>query len=528
MARVRVEFQPVGRRAEAETTASLLEAAQGVGVDMVATCGGVGTCGSCRVRIVSGQASPPGELEELELGATGIAAGWRLACQAHPRSDLRLDLPADSLLGAQRLQVEGSGEMPPLDPPVPATETAPFGVAVDIGTTKLAVFLVDLRSGTTVASLGVTNPQIAFGEDVISRLAWAASTEGGARRLQREAGGAIAAAIGTLAAKVGIGPEQVGSLVIVGNTVMHHLLAGLPTAGLGAAPFAPAWAGPLERDAAQLELPAAPGAPVYFAPCIAGFVGGDHVAMLLAAGALASDRVVLALDIGTNTEISVCQPERIVSCSCPSGPAFEGAHLTHGMRAAPGAIEAVRLDEGRVTVRTVDGMPARGICGSGILDAVAEMRQAGVIDARGNLRRDHPLLTEGELVLAPAAAGRPPIAVHRRDVLEIQLAKAAIQSGIESLLSYAGLEPAQLDEVVIAGAFGTWLDVRSAVRVGLLPRLPRERFRQVGNAAGIGARQLLLSRASRQQGERLAATAEYLELATGSDYSARYLKALWL
>ncbi|HEX9166332.1 MAG TPA: ASKHA domain-containing protein, partial [Gemmatimonadales bacterium] len=453
---------------------------------------------------------------------------WRLACQAHPVSDLRLDLPADSLLGAQRLQVEGLGEMPPLDPPVPATAAAPFGVAVDLGTTKLAIFLVDLRNGVTVASAGVTNPQIAFGEDVISRLAWAAATDGGARRLQQEASQAIAAAITALCAEAGARPDQVAALVVVGNTVMHHLLAGLPTVGLGAAPFAPSWAGPLERRASELGLPAAPGAPVYFAPCIAGFVGGDHVAMLMASGALASDRTVLALDIGTNTEISLCLDGRLISCSCPSGPAFEGAHLTHGMRAAPGAIEAVRLEDDRVTIRTVDGVPARGICGSGILDAVAEMRQAGVIDTRGNLRRDHPLLTEGELILAPAAGGRPPVTVHRRDVLEIQLAKAAIQSGIQSLLAYAGLDPGQLDEVVIAGAFGTWLDVRSAVRIGLLPRLPRERFRQVGNAAGIGARQFLLSRARRQQGEQLASAAEYVELATRADYSARYLRALWL
>lgn len=528
MPRLRIEFQPVGRRAEADASGTLLDAAQGVGVDVVATCGGLGTCGGCRVRIVSGEASPPDLLEVLELGTPGIAAGWRLACQARPLSDLRLDLPADSLLGAQRLQVEGSGAMPPLDPPVPATDAAPFGVAVDVGTTKLAVFLVDLRNGVTVASTGVTNPQIAFGEDVISRLAWAATTDGGARRLQQEACQAIAAASTALCAEAGARPDQVGALVVVGNTVMHHLLAGLPTAGLGAAPFAPSWAGPLELPASELGLPAASGAPVYFAPCIAGFVGGDHVAMLLASGALAPNRTVLALDIGTNTEMSLSRNGRLISCSCPSGPAFEGAHLTHGMRAAPGAIEAVRLEEGRVTIRTVDGIPARGICGSGILDAVAEMRHAGVVDARGNLCPDHPLLLSGDLVLAPAAGDRPPIRVHRRDVLEIQLAKAAIQSGIASLLAHAGLEPTQLDEVVIAGAFGTWLDLRSAIRIGLLPRLPRERFRQVGNAAGIGARHLLLSRTRRQEGEQLAGAAEYYELATRPDYSTRYLRALWL
>jgi uncharacterized 2Fe-2S/4Fe-4S cluster protein (DUF4445 family) len=528
MSPVRIEFQPVGRRTDTDPSASLLEAAQAVGVELVATCGGVGTCGSCRVRVVSGEVSPPGELEELELGAAGIASGWRLACQARPRSNVRLDLPADSLLGTQRLQVEASGEMPPLDLPVPAADAAPFGVAIDVGTTKLAVYLVDLRSGATVAASGVTNPQIAFGEDVISRLAWVASTDGGARRLQREVCQAIAATITAVCAEAGARPDQVATLVAVGNTVMHHLLAGLPTKGLGAAPFTPAVTGPLELPAADLGLPAAPGATVYFAPCIAGFVGGDHLAMLVALGALPPDRVLLALDIGTNTEISLCLPGRIVSCSCPSGPAFEGAHLTHGMRAAPGAIEAVRIDHDQVTVRTIGGIAPRGICGSGILDAVAEMLRAGVVDARGNLRRGHPLLEEGELVLAPAAEGRSPITVHRRDVLEIQLAKAAIQSGVDALLSHAGVNLSQVDEVVVAGAFGTWLDVRSAIRIGLLPRLPRERFRQVGNAAGLGARHLLVSRARRGEADRLAGRIEYLELASRPDYSSRYLRALWL
>jgi uncharacterized 2Fe-2S/4Fe-4S cluster protein (DUF4445 family) len=524
----RIEFQPVGRRAEAEPAETLLEAARRAGVDLVATCGGVGTCGSCRVRVVSGDAAVPTELEELELGASGIAAGWRLACQAHPRSDLRLDLPADSLLGAQRLQVEGSGAMPLLDPPVPATEAAPYGVAVDLGTTKLAVFLVDLRSGVTVASTAVTNPQIAFGEDVISRLAWVGATDGGAARLQQAASQAIAEAVASLCAGTGAKPAQVGTLVVAGNTVMHHLLAGLPTAGLGAAPFTPAWSGASERPASELGLPLAPGASAYFVPCIAGFVGGDHIAMLLASGALAPGHTALALDIGTNTEISLCRDGEVVSCSCPSGPAFEGAHLTHGMRAAPGAIEAVRIERGVVTVRTVNGLPARGICGSGILDAVAEMRAAGLLDERGNFRRGDPLLEGGELVLAPPTGGRPPVTVHRRDVLEVQLAKAAIQSGVASLLAHAELTPEQLDEVVIAGAFGTWLDLRSAIRIGLLPRLARERFRQVGNAAGLGARQILLSRTTRDAAERLAARAHYLELASRTDYSTRYLRSLWL
>jgi uncharacterized 2Fe-2S/4Fe-4S cluster protein (DUF4445 family) len=597
----RVDFQPSGNRIEIPPGTTLLAAAQRVGIDIQATCGGIGICGSCRVRLVSGMVSEPDFVEQAELGPDGIAAGYRLACQTRLRSDVRLEVPADSLTASQRLQLEAVETGVELDPLVVAREivlepptlmdvrsdasrvrqalrgetggpvsfgaavlaelpqvlryeewqvrvalreaagrrrvvavlprgTRLLGFAVDIGTTKVAMYLLDLESGETLGALGALNPQISCGEDVISRLAWADQTEAGARLLQQRIVECLRDGLVELCGRVDVRPNQIVDAVVVGNTAMHHLFAGLPTRQLGVSPYIAAVTDSLAISARELGLPFAPDAEVHLPPNIAGFVGADHVAMLLAADFHQLSGTVLALDIGTNTEMSLLHGGRLVSCSCPSGPAFEGAHLTAGMRAAPGAIEAVRITGDRILVRTIDDRPAVGICGSGIVDAIAEMLSAGMLDERGNVRKDHPLIDEGTLVLAPAPAdgSRRAIAVHRGDVMEIQLAKATIQSGIETLLAHLRLVPEAIENVIIAGAFGSYLDIRSAIRIGMLPTLPRERFRQVGNAAGAGARQMLLSRERRRIAEALALRSEYLELSTQPEYTQRYLRALWL
>lgn len=407
-----------------------------------------------------------------------------------------------------------------------------LGLAVDLGTTKLAAYLVDLDSGETVARAGAPNPQIGHGEDVMSRIAYA--NRGAAARAElREA---VAEAVGALArrlcADAGTETDAIVDCVVVGNTAMHHLFAGLPVRQLGQAPYVAAVSDPLDLAAADLGLQFAAGARLHMPPLIAGFVGADHVAMLLATGAAERAATVLALDIGTNTEISLSHHGRLWSCSTASGPAFEGAHITDGMRAAPGAIERVHYGDGRFSVQTVDERPAVGVCGSGILDAVAEGLRAGIVDARGALARSHPLVdTDGGrprcvLVGAADSGSHRDIVFTRADVGEIQLAKGAIRAGTELLLDAAGIDAAQLDEVVVAGAFGTYLDLRSAVRVGMLPDLPAERFHQVGNAAGAGAQQLLLSRERRLAAVELAARAQYVELTTHPDFAEHFVMAM--
>jgi uncharacterized 2Fe-2S/4Fe-4S cluster protein (DUF4445 family) len=268
-------------------------------------------------------------------------------------------------------------------------------------------------------------------------------------------------------------------------------------------------------------------------PNIAGYVGADHVAMLIATRLWQSNKTVLAVDIGTNTEVTLAANGRLLSCSCASGPAFEGAHIQDGMRAAPGAIERVQLIEGEIRLQTIGGKPPVGICGSGIMDVVAEMLTNGLLDKRGVLKADDSRMRikdgRQEFVLSPADENghHQDIVITRSDVNEIQLAKGAIRSGIDILLTEMGLPTNDLEAVIVAGAFGTYIDIDSAIRVGMFPELPRHRFQQVGNAAGAGARDLLLSMEMRHVASQIKDRIEYVELTTHSDFHRFFMERLY-
>jgi uncharacterized 2Fe-2S/4Fe-4S cluster protein (DUF4445 family) len=531
-----VDFEPLGRRTPTGPTATLLDAAQQAGVGLQAICGGAGICGSCRVRRMHGDLSPLTSVEIKALRPEELADGYRLACQASPRSDVRIDVPPDSLTASQRLQVEAqTGPIGSSGTPVPAADRLEgIGLAVDLGTTKVAAYLVDLTSGRTLAMGGVMNPQIAYGEDIISRIAYAGNEPARRAGLRQSLQEALGLLVNDLCAQIHVRNDGIVAAVVVGNTVMHHLFVGLPVHQLGVAPYLPASCQPLTFEAPHPGLAFAPRATLYLPPNIAGYVGGDHVAMLLASGADRASGTRLLIDIGTNSEVSLWHDGELLTCSCPSGPAFEGAHISAGMRAAPGAIERVRIVDGQVFVTTIGNGPASGICGSGILDAVAEMAGAGVLNRRGSLIKDAPRvrIRDGrpEFVLVAGAGatagGEREIVITRRDVNEIQLAKAAVRSGIETLLTVAGIEARQLDEVILAGAFGTYLDVRSAIRIGMFPPLPPERFHQIGNAAGLGARQMLVSAERRRSAESLALRARYVELSSDAGFTRRFLEAV--
>jgi len=312
--------------------------------------------------------------------------------------------------------------------------------------------------------------------------------------------------------------------VVVGNTAMHHLFAGLPIEQLGRAPFEPATTETLILPAIDLGLNLGSGAKVYLPPVIAGYVGADHVSMLLATEVWKSSANIVALDIGTNTEISLVANGKVTCCSCASGPAFEGAHIHEGMRAAPGAIERARWSEGRILWQTIENCPPVGICGSGILDVVAALLDGGLVKINGALKTDS---TSG-YVLVPAeetSLGRALI-VTRKDINEIQLAKSAIRAAVEILLQEARLASDDLDAFIVAGAFGTYLDLRSAVRTGMFPALSPEKFRQVGNAAGMGAKQMLVSLDKRLEAEQLARQISYVELTTRPAFTTLFMEHL--
>jgi uncharacterized 2Fe-2S/4Fe-4S cluster protein (DUF4445 family) len=410
-----------------------------------------------------------------------------------------------------------------------------LGLAVDIGTTKIAGYLVDLVSGKTLAMRGLMNPQISYGEDVMARIAYTISHEDGSDVLQAAIVDALNGLAGDLCddarqlqsgSRPRLDPSQIVEAVVVGNTAMHHLFLGLPVRQLGLAPYVAAVSSPLDLRASEIGLRLASTASVHLFSNIAGFVGADHVSMLLATGAhLTGDKVIVRLDIGTNTEITLAANDRLMACSTASGPAFEGAHIRDGMRAADGAIERVRVADGKVEYQTIGGGPPVGICGSGILDAIAQLKLAGAINRRGAMDTAHPLVRAAEngteVLLAPASVTRHgrDIVLSRKDVSEIQLSKGAMRAGIEILLEQLGLTAGDIDEFIIAGAFGTYIDVASAVTIGMFPAIPLERFRQVGNAAGIGAKLALLSSAQRAQAAELATSVEYLELTNYTQFN---------
>jgi uncharacterized 2Fe-2S/4Fe-4S cluster protein (DUF4445 family) len=528
-----------------------------------------------------------------------LAEGWRLACQAFPLSNLKIEIPPESLTATQRLQLEGMEQHIPLapavhahtvwlDPPsltdlradwerftdalpeagfVSRTDPAvmaklssqlrknnwhgpvvfaedgavigmlepivhPFGVAVDIGTTKIAVFLVDLATGRTIARKGAMNPQIAYGEDVVARIAYANQSEADRLSLQRRVVDTLNSTISDLCESVAVRVEQVVDFVVVGNTAMHHLFAGLPVRQLGEAPYVAAASQAMQFSARSIGLNGAPGASIYLPPNIAGYVGADHVAMLLASGLQQQTGISIALDIGTNTEISLSKNGDLVSCSCASGPAFEGAHIHAGMRAVPGAIERAKFFDSDWQFSTVDGLAPVGICGSGILDVVAGLLESGQIDEAGRFTDKvrhqvaHPQGGAVELVPAEKSGTGKPILVTRGDIREIQLAKAAIRSGVEVLLTQAGISSAEIDHFLVAGAFGTYLNLESAVAIGMFPCLPRDHYRQIGNAAGMGAQMMLINAQSRREAEDILNRMTYIELTTVPDYMDKYVDAI--
>lgn len=401
-------------------------------------------------------------------------------------------------------------------------EARALGLAVDLGTTKIAAHLIDLENGAQLAAAGAPNPQIGYGEDLVSRLRHAFRNPAGGRQLAEMVRETLDELLGELVHQAGVERSWVCEACIVGNTAMTHLLLDLPVRQLALAPYVAALDDALDLPAHELGLVMAPGAYVHILPCIGGYVGADHVAMIIATDLDRTDKVKIGLDIGTNTEIALARPGEafLVSVSCASGPAFEGAHIHDGMRAAAGAIEAVRFETQGVRLKTVGDVPPVGLCGSGIVDALAELRRWQLVNTGGRFDRDNPRIRNGnnglEFVLADAqrSGSGLDVVIGQKDVNEIQLAKGAIRAGLEALLQATETLPEQIEEVIVAGAFGSYLNLYSALDIGLLPRYPNASYHQVGNAAAFGARQALVSHEARQRARAIAKTTHYLELTT--------------
>ena len=413
----------------------------------------------------------------------------------------------------------------------------PYGLAVDIGSTKLAAYLMSLNEGKVVATASCSNPQITFGDDIISRISYAGNSDN-LKKLQ----GVVVAAVNKLLSEVcrsaTIPTTEVYEIVAVGNTAMHHLFLGIDPKYIALAPYPPAIRTAITLRADEIGLHANRSAYVYLLPIVAGFVGGDALADVLATKIYESEKPCLLIDVGTNTEIVLGDRHRLMSCSCASGPALEGGCVTHGMRAETGAIERVYINPQDLEpgYQTIGDAAPRGICGSGILDVVSSLLQCKLVDQKGKLNptaqtpriRTKNNSTEYVLVWGKDSATRTDIVINQYDIQQIQLAKAAIYAGASILKKHMHINDSDISTVYLAGAFGTYVDPQSALTVGMYPDVTLSRIRFVGNAAGSGARMALLSTEIREKAEQVAKQLEYLELAADKGFSDEFMNALFL
>jgi uncharacterized 2Fe-2S/4Fe-4S cluster protein (DUF4445 family) len=527
-----ITFQPCGVSVTARVNELLSGAAQRAGVKINRHCGGVGTCGKCRVRATGGGSflGPLTETEKKLLSADDIAEGVRLACCAVIRgsgdvyvidgvellNNRILDSISDELIANWSPDAEG------------------YGIAADIGTTTVVCYLLDLDRRVKIDSFSFLNPQVAFGDDVISRIAFSASAAGGGlMRLQTVLVDEMNRALDTLAKRNGIEKTDIREVVAAGNTVMEHIFLGVSPESIGHSPYEPAFLEHAPVPANDIGLEAAPAAVVKLLPNVAGYVGGDIVAGVAALGMDKQSGMKLFIDIGTNNEIVIGNRDVMFCCATAAGPAFEGARIQYGMRASLGAIETVGLEDSGLVCGTIGGTPPKGLCGSGLIDAVALLLCAGVIDQRGRLQspeeckderfsrrisRDHKGMLRF-LLTDP----KNQVYLTQKDIREVQLALGAVKAGTEIMLDSVGIGLGDLDEVLLAGAFGNNIDVRSAMTVGLLPRVRHSMVRSVYNSSGLGA---CLSLASPEFYESARVTAKrmsYIELSSRKDFEKRFI-----
>lgn len=424
------------------------------------------------------------------------------------------------------------------------TRSRKFGLAIDIGTTTIVVYLLDLFSGQSIARGALTNPQQGYGADVIARITYASDHPEGLDQLQEKVITGLNSILTRLCQEQGIRPEEIYQAVVVGNTSMSHLFLGIDPAYLAPAPFVPAFRQAVTLDASELGLKILATGKITVLPNVAGYVGSDTVGVMLAAHVDQLDGINLLVDIGTNGEIVLVGKGRILTCSTAAGPAFEGAGVKHGMRAAVGAIEQVKISS-EVELGVIGGGKACGICGSGLIDAISEMLQTGLINSTGRMANPASLTEqfpssvrerlreiqgnrEFVLVWGKDSATGEDLVITQKDIRELQLAKGALLAGIRILLKELSVEPEELDQILLAGAFGNYIQKKSALNIGLLPTVPPERITSIGNAAGEGAKLALLSAAEKRRANKLAQRAEHIELSTHQDFQEEFVNALAL
>ena len=492
---------------------TLLKAMRDAGVYIDAPCGGEGRCGKCLVRI-----APTGE----EV----------LACRTCMGEDIDIDVGGHGEISIGAVLQHPSGA----EKDCPAV----YGVAFDIGTTTVVAHLVNLNTGTRIATTSGINDQGAYGADVITRIKYCA--ENGHDALTSLTRKQLASLIRQACLASGTSWQDIKHISIAANTTMQHIAAGLSPVGMGAAPFTPASLFGMEIPAWD-GLPAADDASIFFAPAIASYVGGDITAGILASGLGETEGPSIYLDIGTNGEIALKHNGKYYCCATAAGPAFEGAEITMGMAAVSGAIANVKW-EGGLKLATIGNGAPRGICGSGLIDAFAVLLETGAVDETGRMLTaddiSHPIAKHmrvsdtgdvwdsgrTESLRCPAFWLTESIFISASDIRKLQLAKAAIAAGVQTLLHYVGITEGQLSTLMLAGGFGSNLDKHSAARVGLIPKCALEATQAIGNAAGEGAVLALLSKTSRSKLADICAHCEHIELSTSKIFNEQFIEQM--
>ncbi|NLI53114.1 MAG: DUF4445 domain-containing protein [Clostridiales bacterium] len=490
----------------------LSDAAKRAGVFLDLPCGGNGTCGKCAVLLARN-----GETQSVS------------ACQTKVETDCTVTLPERAGLSALSEGAERAVAFAPCPGADTAFEGACFA-AIDLGTTTIVCYLLDAETGVQIAAVGMQNPQSVYGADVIARANHALTGEHPGA-LKDCAVSAINELIASTTASAARRPEQVALVSIVGNTVMHHLLLSYPVGQLVRAPYEPHMKQRRILSARSLGIVAHPQASVLVAPVVGGFVGADTVACMTATAFDGIAEPTLLLDIGTNGELVLTDGKRRVCCSTAAGPAFEGATISCGMRAESGAVDHVWLDHGELMVSTIQNAPAKGLCGSGLVELCALLVRRGVISESG--RFDESASLGGRIITLEdgvrafvVADGERRVTLSQKDVRELQLGKAAIRAGIETLLGVLSLRAEDIARVLLAGAFGSHLSAEALCDIGLLPEAVRARVESVGNAAGEGAKLYARNFSLFEESELLARQTEYIELTVSPVFAEYYVDAM--
>jgi len=605
--RVRLHFTPAGRDFRVPPGVSVFDAASWNGIAIDSTCGGHGTCKKCKVRILDGSV-PVSRLDVRSFTAEELSSGWRLACLAQATRDLSIEVPplvtrpkaATVGVGRQvilrpaiqkryvelseptlqdqatdlarllaalddlelRVDLHTLRRLPAvarasdfkmtavvvddvlIDVEAGDTTDRRYAIAFDLGTTTVVATLLDTATGTPAAVASMLNKQQPFGGDVITRISATMLDPSALARLTELAHATLAELAGEVCAEGGVALGEVYEVAVAGNATMIALVLGVDPEPLGVAPFVMSTAIFPELLASDVGVPVHPRARVVLLPALGAYVGGDIVAGMLASGMDRDKRLRLFIDVGTNCEIVLGDGERILSTAAPAGPAFEGGAIRCGMRAADGAIEVVKVSDDDVQCQVIGDVEAHGLCGSGLVDAVAELVKVGLIDHSGRYLTNDAASTiapgiaarlgeiNGERVFA--LAWRPghegdiaeSVYLSQRDVRELQFAKAAISTGWTLLLEELGVDPLDVQQVLLAGSFGSYLSPASAVRIGLVPKLPLLRIVSAGNVAGEGAKMVLLSMQERKGALALLEEVRYVELSDRSDFNDKFVDQL--